>query len=105
MDLTFILQGGKQSLGVRMALGETQVVAEIREFLMDNGVALDSFSQVSLGLIITYTLDQSISLYDQNCSWPLDVIIMPCCPEKIKFIRNGANCSLNQLQLTLKQYK
>ena len=39
-------QEGKQSVGVRLALGETQVVAETRSFLIDNGVALDSFSQV-----------------------------------------------------------
>ena len=39
-------QAAKESLGVRMALGETQIVAETREFLMQNGVALDSFSQV-----------------------------------------------------------
>ncbi|PIK53368.1 putative RNA-binding protein 19 isoform X2, partial [Apostichopus japonicus] len=37
----------KGSLGVRMALGETQIVAETRQFLVDNGVALDSFSQAS----------------------------------------------------------
>jgi len=30
-----------------MALGETQIVTEIRQFLLDNGVALDSFSSVS----------------------------------------------------------
>ncbi|XP_053375079.1 probable RNA-binding protein 19 isoform X2 [Mercenaria mercenaria] len=35
----------KGSLGVRLALGETQVVQETRDFLTDNGVALDSFSQ------------------------------------------------------------
>ena len=35
------------SLGVRMALGETQVVTETRKFLVENGVSLDSFSQVS----------------------------------------------------------
>lgn len=33
------------SLGVRMALGETQIVAETREFLTQNGVVLDCFSQ------------------------------------------------------------
>ncbi|KAI0235221.1 putative RNA-binding protein 19 [Lamellibrachia satsuma] len=38
---------GKQSVGVRLALGETQVVAETRGFLIDNGVALDSFSQAA----------------------------------------------------------
>eukprot|EP00106_Octopus_bimaculoides_P015495 XP_014782937.1 PREDICTED: probable RNA-binding protein 19 [Octopus bimaculoides] len=35
------------SLGVRMALGETQIVTETREFLLENGVSLDSFSQAS----------------------------------------------------------
>lgn len=41
------LQAGKKdSIGVRLALGETQIVAEIRQFLIDNGVSLDSFSQV-----------------------------------------------------------
>ena len=35
------------SLAVRMALGETQLVAETREFLIDNGVRLDVFGQVS----------------------------------------------------------
>ncbi|XP_050400341.2 probable RNA-binding protein 19 [Patella vulgata] len=38
---------GKASLGVRMALGETQIVAETREFLIENGVSLDSFSQAN----------------------------------------------------------
>ncbi|XP_074640760.1 putative RNA-binding protein 19 [Tubulanus polymorphus] len=38
---------GKQSLGVRMALGETQVVAETRQFLIENGVQLDAFSQIA----------------------------------------------------------
>ncbi|KAK7475665.1 hypothetical protein BaRGS_00033091 [Batillaria attramentaria] len=37
----------KGSLGVRMALGETQLVQETRDFLIENGVALDSFSQAS----------------------------------------------------------
>ncbi|CAG5132481.1 unnamed protein product [Candidula unifasciata] len=35
------------SLGVRIALGETQIVSETREFLISNGVALDSFSQAA----------------------------------------------------------
>ena len=39
-------QESNRSLAVRMALGETQIVAETRQFLLDNGVALDSFSQV-----------------------------------------------------------
>lgn len=33
----------KTSLGIRMALGETQLVRETREFLLQNGVSLDSF--------------------------------------------------------------
>lgn len=33
------------SLGVRLALGETQIVSETRDFLIENGVVLDSFSQ------------------------------------------------------------
>ena len=39
-------QETRESLGVRMALGETQIVTETRNFLIDNGVCLDSFSQV-----------------------------------------------------------
>ncbi|KAG1938910.1 putative RNA-binding protein [Pimephales promelas] len=35
------------SLAVRMALGETQIVQETRQFLLENGVSLDSFSQAS----------------------------------------------------------
>lgn len=42
------LQESKGSLAVRMALGETQIVQETRQFLLDNGVSLDSFSQVCL---------------------------------------------------------
>jgi hypothetical protein len=34
------------SLAVRMALGETQVVADTRKFLTDHGVKLDVFGQV-----------------------------------------------------------
>ena len=34
-----------------MALGETQIVAETRQFLLENGVALDSFSQVMWHLL------------------------------------------------------
>ena len=34
-------------MAVRVALGETQLVQEVRRFLLDNGVSLDSFSQVS----------------------------------------------------------
>ncbi|KAI4902096.1 hypothetical protein NFI96_013174 [Prochilodus magdalenae] len=35
------------SLAVRMALGETQIVQETRQFLLDNSVSLDSFSQAA----------------------------------------------------------
>ncbi|XP_059141800.1 probable RNA-binding protein 19, partial [Physella acuta] len=35
------------SVGVRLALGETQIINETREFLISNGVALDSFSQAA----------------------------------------------------------
>ncbi len=44
----YFVQAAKESLGVRMALGETQIVAETRDFLVQNGVALDSFSQVCI---------------------------------------------------------
>ena len=40
--------GHSGSLAVRMALGETQIVAETREFLTSNGVKLDAFGQVGL---------------------------------------------------------
>ncbi|XP_064153727.1 probable RNA-binding protein 19 isoform X1 [Anguilla rostrata] len=35
------------SVAVRMALGETQIVQETRQFLLDNHICLDSFSQAS----------------------------------------------------------
>lgn len=34
-----------ESLAVRLAVGETQIIHETRQFLIDNGVQLDSFSQ------------------------------------------------------------
>ncbi|XP_068166711.1 probable RNA-binding protein 19 [Antennarius striatus] len=37
----------KGSIAVRMALGETQIVQETRQFLVDNNVSLDSFSQAA----------------------------------------------------------
>ena len=40
-----------------MALGETQIVSETRQFLVSNGVALDSFSQVSWFLCGTQFVD------------------------------------------------
>lgn len=39
-------QESEGSVAVRMALGETQIVQETRQFLLDNNVCLDSFSQV-----------------------------------------------------------
>ena len=39
--------GTKQSAAVRVALGETQIVNETRDFLISHGVKLDAFSQVS----------------------------------------------------------
>ncbi|NWV42008.1 RBM19 protein, partial [Grantiella picta] len=37
----------KDSVAVRVALGETELVQEIRRFLVENGVSLDSFSQAA----------------------------------------------------------
>uniref|UniRef100_A0AAV2MRD7 RRM domain-containing protein n=1 Tax=Knipowitschia caucasica TaxID=637954 RepID=A0AAV2MRD7_KNICA len=37
----------KGSVAVRMALGETQIVQETRQFLLDNDICLDSFSQAA----------------------------------------------------------
>lgn len=39
--------GGRGSLAVRMALGETQIVNETRDFLINNGVCLDAFEKKS----------------------------------------------------------
>lgn len=36
---------GKQSAAVRLALGETEIVAETRKFLEDEGISLDAFSR------------------------------------------------------------
>ncbi|XP_018416111.1 PREDICTED: probable RNA-binding protein 19 [Nanorana parkeri] len=38
---------GKGSVAVRVALGETQLVQDVRQFLIENGVSLDSFGQAS----------------------------------------------------------
>ncbi|XP_056384740.1 probable RNA-binding protein 19 isoform X2 [Hyla sarda] len=38
---------GKGSVAVRVALGETQIVQDVRRFLLENGVCLDSFSQAA----------------------------------------------------------
>ncbi|KAG9487099.1 hypothetical protein GDO78_007137 [Eleutherodactylus coqui] len=38
---------GRGSVAVRVALGETQIVQDVRQFLLENGVCLDSFSQAA----------------------------------------------------------
>jgi len=60
-----------QSLGVRLALGETEVVAETRDFLIENGVSLDSFSQVGARchMVITcWSASWSVGFYDKGYS-------------------------------------
>ena len=42
---------GAGSVAVRMALGETELVSETREFLESHGVKLDVFGQVFIPLI------------------------------------------------------
>ncbi|CAJ1068825.1 probable RNA-binding protein 19 [Xyrichtys novacula] len=53
------------SVAVRMALGETQIVQETRQFLLDNGVSLDSFSQAaaarSTSVILVKNLPAGVS--------------------------------------------
>lgn len=45
-----VLDGrGKGSAAVRLALGETQIVAQTRQFLENSGVLLDAFNQVHCG--------------------------------------------------------
>lgn len=42
-----VLDGrGKGSAAVRLALGETQIIAQTKQFLEDSGVLLDAFNQV-----------------------------------------------------------
>jgi multiple RNA-binding domain-containing protein 1 len=43
---------GSESVAVRLALGETQIVSRMREFLEKSGVHLDAFNQV---LVILFT--------------------------------------------------
>jgi hypothetical protein len=43
---------GKQSVAVRLALGETQFVSQMREFLEESGVRLDAFNQVPLFFLL-----------------------------------------------------
>ncbi len=37
----------QQSVAVRMALGETQLVAETKQFLVENGIHLEVFDEVA----------------------------------------------------------
>jgi multiple RNA-binding domain-containing protein 1 len=39
-------QHKNQSVAVRLALGETQIVAETKQFLVENGIYLDAFKDV-----------------------------------------------------------
>jgi multiple RNA-binding domain-containing protein 1 len=40
-----LLKPGNSSVAARIAVGESQIVSEIKEFLLENGVALDSFGE------------------------------------------------------------
>uniref|UniRef100_A0A673CWC0 Probable RNA-binding protein 19 n=1 Tax=Sphaeramia orbicularis TaxID=375764 RepID=A0A673CWC0_9TELE len=50
----------KGSVAVRMALGETQIVQETRQFLLDNSVSLDSFSQAAAPRSMTVILVKNL---------------------------------------------
>ncbi|KAM3868181.1 putative RNA-binding protein 19 [Diretmus argenteus] len=50
----------KGSVAVRMALGETQIVQETRQFLLDNSVCLDSFSQAAAARSTTVILVKNL---------------------------------------------
>ncbi|XP_029960967.1 putative RNA-binding protein 19 [Salarias fasciatus] len=50
----------KGSVAVRMALGETQIVQETRQFLLDNAVSLDSFSQAAAARSTTVILVKNL---------------------------------------------
>uniref|UniRef100_A0A3Q3M7Z1 Probable RNA-binding protein 19 n=1 Tax=Mastacembelus armatus TaxID=205130 RepID=A0A3Q3M7Z1_9TELE len=50
----------KGSVAVRMALGETQIVQETRQFLLDSGVSLDSFSQAAAARSTTVILVKNL---------------------------------------------
>jgi len=57
---------GKGSVAVRMALGETELVAETRDFLESHGVKLDVFGQVSLLLFRNIISTKSIWILDAS---------------------------------------
>ncbi|XP_028314133.1 putative RNA-binding protein 19 isoform X1 [Gouania willdenowi] len=50
----------KGSVAVRMALGETQIVQETRQFLLDNSISLDSFSQAAAARSTTVILVKNL---------------------------------------------
>lgn len=47
-----VWQEVSQSLAVRMALGETQIVQETKKFLEEHGVQLSLFDQVRLRIVV-----------------------------------------------------
>jgi hypothetical protein len=58
---------GKQSVAVRLALGETQIVSQMREFLEESGVHLDAFNQVPL-LSLLYQWKFSVGLFEYTAT-------------------------------------
>uniref|UniRef100_A0A667Y7Q9 Probable RNA-binding protein 19 n=1 Tax=Myripristis murdjan TaxID=586833 RepID=A0A667Y7Q9_9TELE len=57
LHFSFYIPG---SVAVRMALGETQIVQETRQFLLDNDVCLDSFSQAAAARSTTVILVKNL---------------------------------------------
>lgn len=53
----------QQSVAVRMALGETQLVAETKQFLVENGIHLEVFDEVQLLVKTILTLNRSFETY------------------------------------------
>lgn len=49
-NVVCMLQDQKENLGVRLAVGETNIITETRDFLTSHGVKLDVFSQVNLSI-------------------------------------------------------
>ena len=50
---------GSESVAVRLALGETQIVTKMREFLEQSGVHLDAFTQVCTNSVLNYKGNQA----------------------------------------------
>ena len=67
MHVYAVQSSKKDSVGVRLALGETQIVMAIRQFLLDNGVVLDSFSNVSVFMTVVHCLTDFIYARVKNC--------------------------------------